>query len=533
MREERCFQTGVMIYLFFENNACKKERKRKIMIKSVLDYLENTAKLYGEKKAYIDESRAITFGELKADAQRIATGILEEAGIGTPVAVYMDKCVECIEGFLGVSYTGAFYVPIDISMPYARVKLIMDTLEAKIVLAKRCDELPEEIKEAYHVFYIEDLLEIQEINTKELEKRNRERIDQDPIYAIFTSGSTGVPKGVLVSQRSVINFTEWWCETFEFTEEEVFANQTPFYFDASVKDIYATLRCGATMYIVPKKLFSLPAQLVRFLNENKVNCIDWVPSVLCMIANFKTLEKVKPEYLKKVMFLGEVMPTKQFNIWRRALPDVKFANLYGPTEATGDCTYYKIEREFADDEPIPIGFACENTDVILLNEDDRMAEEGEIGEICVRGCSLALGYYNNQEKTDEAFRENPLQKSYRERIYHTGDLGKYNQYGEIIFLARKDSQVKHMGHRIELGEIETAISSMEQIERVCCIFDQASQKIIAVYKGEIEAKEMTEKLKDKLPRYMLPNIYDRVSDMPENLNGKIDRAALKDKYVNI
>lgn len=503
------------------------------MIKSVLDYLENTAKLYGEKEAYIDENRAITFGELKSDAQKIATGMLEEAGIGTPVAVYMDKCVECIEGFLGVSYTGAFYVPIDISMPYARVKLIMDTLEAKVVLSRRRDEIPEEVKEAYHVYYIEDLLQIKEINTGELARRNRARIDQDPIYALFTSGSTGVPKGVLVSQRSVINLTEWLCETLAFTDEEVFANQAPFYFDASVKDIYATLKSGATMYIVPKKLFSLPAKLVRFLNEKKITCIEWVPSVLCMIANFRTLEKVKPEYLKKVTFFGEVMPAKQLNVWRRALPDVEFVNLYGPTEATVDCTYYKVEREFADDEPIPIGYACDNTDVILLNENDRMVGEDEIGEICVRGCSLALGYYNDQEKTDQAFRENPLQKSYRERIYRTGDLGKYNQYGEIVFLARKDSQVKHMGHRIELGEIETAISSMEQIERVCCIFDQASQKIIAVYKGEIEAKEMTERLKNKLPRYMLPNIYDRVNDMPVNLNGKIDRAALKDKYVNI
>lgn len=503
------------------------------MIKSVLDYLENTAKLYGEKEAYIDENKSITFYELQVNTQKIATGLFQDVKIGMPVVVYMDKCVECIEGFLGVSYTGAFYVPIDIAMPYARVKLIMDTLKAKVVLARKSDMIPEEIKRTYQVFYIEDLLEIPAVDTEELARRKRTRIDMDPIYAIFTSGSTGVPKGVLVSQRSVINFTEWWCETFEFTEEEVFANQTPFYFDASVKDIYATLRCGATMYIVPRKLFSLPAQLVRFLNEKKINCIDWVPSVLCMIANFRTFEKVKPEYLKKVMFLGEVMPTKQFNIWRRALPDVKFANLYGPTEATGDCTYYKIEREFADDEPIPIGFACENTEVILLNENDCQVKRDEIGEICVRGCSLALGYYNNQEKTDEVFRENPLQKNYREKIYRTGDLGKYNQYGEIVFLSRKDSQVKHMGHRIELGEIEVAISSLEQVDRVCCLLDSVSQKIIAVYTGEIDAKEMTERLKDKLPRYMLPNIYEKIDEMPTNLNGKIDRTALQDQYVNI
>lgn len=502
------------------------------MIKSVLEYLEKTAEVYGDKPAYIDENREITFGELKQDALKVASGMIEEATIGTPVIVYMEKSVECIEGFLGVLYTGAFYVPIDTAMPYTRVKLILDTLNAKTVLTRKEDSIPEELKESCNVFYIEDLLQKQEIQTEILEKRQRQRIDTDPIYAIFTSGSTGVPKGVLVSQRSVINFTEWWCETFEFSDKEVFANQTPFYFDASVKDIYATLRCGATMYIVPKKLFSLPGQLVKFLNDNKINCIDWVPSVLCMIANFRTLEKVKPLYLKKVMFLGEVMPTKQFNIWRRALPEVRYANLYGPTEATGDCTYYKIEREFEDTEPIPIGFACDNTEVILLNERDEPVGEDEIGEICVRGCSLALGYFNNQEKTDEVFVQNPLQKNYRERIYRTGDLGRYNSYGEIIFMSRKDSQVKHMGHRIELGEIETALSSLNEINRACCIFDQKSQKIVAVYEGDIAAKEITGRLKDILPRYMLPNVYHKIEAMPVNLNGKIDRVALKQLYID-
>lgn len=502
------------------------------MIKSIVDYLENTAKVYPDKPGYIDENRTVTFGELREDARRIASGMMEDVGIGTPVVVYMEKSVECIEGFLGVVYTGAFYVPVDTAMPFARVKMILDTLDAKVVLSRRADTIPEEIRNEYKVFYIEDLIENGGIETAALEERARRRIDTDPVYAIFTSGSTGAPKGVLVSQRSVINFTEWWCETFEFTDEEVFANQTPFYFDASVKDIYATLRCGATMYIVPKKLFSLPAQLVKYLNDNRINCIDWVPSVLCMIANFRTLEKVKPLYLKKVMFLGEVMPTKQFNIWRRALPDVKYANLYGPTEATGDCTYYKIEREFADTEPIPIGYPCDNTDVILLNENNQLVQGEEAGEICVRGCSLAFGYYNNQEKTDEVFVRNPLQKNYCERIYRTGDLGRYNSYGEIVFMSRKDSQIKHMGHRIELGEIETAIGSFEEINRVCCIYDQESQKIVAIYEGEMDARELTERLKNHIPRYMLPNRYHRIENMPVNLNGKIDRVLLKSQYLD-
>lgn len=503
------------------------------MIKNVVDYLNATEERFGDKLAYSDENRSITFSELKEDSLRIATSLLSEVSTGVPVLIYMDKCVECIEAFLGVAYTCGFYVPIDIHMPFARVKLIIDTLGANILVTRKCDELPPEVTDNCKVYYVEDMIASDNaIDYDEIQKRQRRCIDTDPIYAIFTSGSTGVPKGVLISQRSVINFTEWWCETFDFSDEEIFANQTPFYFDASVKDIYATLRCGATMHIVPKKLFSLPKKLVQFLNDNKVNCIDWVPSVLCMIANFRTLEKEKPQYLKKIMFLGEVMPTKQYNMWKNALPDVKFANLYGPTEATGDCTYYKLERDFADDEPIPIGYACNNTEVILLDEkDNRITDSDIIGEICVRGCSLALGYYNNEEKTNEVFIKNPLQKAYSEKIYRTGDLGKYNSYGEIVFMSRKDSQIKHMGHRIELGEIETAISAIEGVSRVCCLYDNRSQRIVAIYEGTIDRKLIIDEVKKKVPVYMVPNVFHQVDSMPINLNGKIDRVLLKNEYI--
>lgn len=498
------------------------------MIKNIADYLEATAAKYGDKIGYCDETTEVTFSQFRDSSRKIAAGIADKVQIGSPVLVLMEKCVESLEAFLGVAYSGAFYVPIDIKMPYERIRLIVDTLSANILLTRRDDAVPEELRESLEVLYVEDLKEASYPDIDEIiAGRQRRSIETDPAYAIFTSGSTGVPKGVLVSHRSVINFTEWWCETFEFDEREVFANQTPFYFDASVKDIYATLRCGARMHIVPRKLFSLPKQLVHFLNEKKVTCIDWVPSALCMIVNFHTLEKEKPEFLRKVMFLGEVMPTKQFNMWRRELPDVKYANLYGPTEATGDCTYYKIEREFDDSEPIPIGFACNNTEVLLLDGDRLVTKPDEIGEICVRGCSLAHGYYRNPEKTKEVFVQNPLQTNYEERIYRTGDLAKRNEYGELIFLSRKDSQIKHMGHRIELGEVETAISALDGVDRVCCLYDNEKQHIIAIYQGNVSKEELIAHIKTRIPVYMLPNIWNKVDEMPINLNGKIDRVLLK------
>ena len=233
------------------------------MRKSVISYLESSAAKYPDKTAYVDEHDSLTFGALKEAALAIGAGLIPHVQIGDPVCVYMEKSVGCIESFLGTAYTGAFYVPIDFAMPEARIRLILDTLEARVILTKRGIEVPAGLCEGCTILCIEDLKEnVDPDSLAQIAVRQRKTIDTNPIYAIFTSGSTGVPKGVLVSHQSVINFTEWWCETFEFTEKEVFANQTPFYFDASVKDIYATLRCGATMYIVPQKLFSLPAKLV-------------------------------------------------------------------------------------------------------------------------------------------------------------------------------------------------------------------------------------------------------------------------------
>lgn len=502
------------------------------MITNVLEYLEKSATEFPNKVGYCDENESLTFDEMKLRSQAIGTKVSEYIGKGNPVAVYMEKSVAAISAFFGVAYAGAFYVPLDVDMPNQRVQLILETLETELVIVDQnnADKI-KMLNYSGKVIQYEELVSTK-INMEKIQKIRRMMIDSDPLYAIFTSGSTGVPKGVVTSQRSAVNFTEWYCNAFEFTDKEIFGNQTPFYFDASVKDIYATLRCAATMYIIPKKLFSFPVQLIEYLNKYKINCIDWVPSALCLIVNFKTFEKIKPLYLKKVMFLGEVMPTKQFNMWRRALPDIKYANLYGPTEATGDCTYYKVERELADNEPIPIGYACENSEVLILNEKNELVQTGEIGEICVRGVSLALGYFNNQEKTDSVFVENPLQKHYRELIYRTGDLGKYNEYGEIIYAARKDFQIKHMGHRIELGEIEVALTAVPEVHQACCLYDTNKNKIVAIYSGDITREKIINQIKQAVPKYMIPNIFHQVEILPINMNGKIDRVKLKEDYIS-
>jgi non-ribosomal peptide synthetase component F len=287
------------------------------------------------------------------------------------------------------------------------------------------------------------------------------------------------------------------------------------------------------MYLIPKSAFLFQANLIEFLNNNKIDSILWSAAAIALVANSNTFETNKPKYLSKVMFSGEVMHNKVLNYWRKSLPETLFVNLYGPTEITSVCTYYKIEKPFADDEVLPIGISFKNTEILLLNSENRAVSGNEIGEICVRGCCLALGYYNNPEKTSEAFCQNPLNPHYPEAIYRTGDLARYNENGQIMFLSRKDNQVKHMGQRVELGEIEILINSLEKIDASFCFYDHDKQKIVTIFQGkEADNKYILIEIKDRIPKYMFPNIIIKLDELPYNLNGKIDRTLLKENYKN-
>lgn len=502
------------------------------MIRNVLEYLEETAKRLPEKIAFAGKEESFSFQSLLELSQRIGSQLLSYGKRNEPIAVMMEKTPVAVAAFLGCIYSGNFYTPIDSTMPKERMLSILHTLRPQVLLI---DEKSRKI--ADNLGYDGEMLLFEEIAASAIDMEGLRRIretaiDADPLYALFTSGSTGVPKGVVIAQHAVINLTEWYTEAFAITETEIIGNQAPFYFDSSVKDIYAVLKTGATMEIIPKQLFSFPIKLLEYVEERAITYIDWVPSAYVITANTGALEKIVPKALKKLIFCGEVMPARQYNMWREKYPQALFANIYGPTEATVDCAYYIIDREFADDEPLPIGRHCRNTDLLII-KDNRLAQTDEAGELCIRGRCLAPGYYNNWEKTEEAFIQNPLNPHYPEKIYKTGDLAKYNAHGEIIFLARKDHQIKHLGHRIELGEIETAVSSIDLIESSACIYDEKAQKIVLLYCGAAATQAyILKRLRDKIPKYMFPNIMFALEEMPYSLNGKIDRQRLKEYYEN-
>lgn len=489
----------------------------------VLDYLDRIVGKCPDKTAFANEKEELSFQRVYEDTRAIGT-FLHKAGCkNEPVLVFMNKHPKTIVAFFGVIEGGCYYVPIDEQMPAARIRLIMDNVKARYMIcdAATAKKAQQFVQDEQIVLY-DDIVKTP-ADDKALEWIRAQAIDTDPIYIVFTSGSTGVPKGVAACHRSVIDYIEQLSDVLEFDENTVFGNQTPLYFDACLKELYPTLKFGATTYLIPKGLFSFPVRLVEFMNEKRINTICWVVSALTMISGFGTFDTVIPKYLRCIAFGSEVFPVKQFNLWKEVLPEAKFTNLYGPTEGTGMCCYYKAERKFQEGESIPIGRPFKNTRILLLDESGK---EANPGEICIQGTSVTLGYYNNPEKTKEAFVQNPLQSFYPEIIYKTGDIARRDEDGNLVFVSRKDYQIKHMGHRIELGEIEASVNTLDGIKICACVYDKPNEKIVLFYVGEAEAKDIISGLKDKLPRYMFPNEMIKLDKMLFTANGKIDRKAL-------
>ncbi len=501
-----------------------------MMQNNVLEYLENIVGKAPNKIAYADVNTGATFRDVFDKSRAIGTFLNRQGYYKEPVVVFMGKTPSAIITFYGVIYSGCYYVPIDEEMPRHRIELIFQSLNPKAVI---CDidtiNTIEEFDYKGKAYLYDDISKTTTDEQILADIRDRQ-IDTDPIYIVFTSGSTGIPKGVVACHRSVIDYIENLSDVLRISEDTVFGNQTPLYVDACLKELYPTLKYGATTYLIPKSLFMFPLKLVEFLVDRKINTVCWVVSALTMISAFGTFDKAVPEQLHTIAFGSEVFPIKQFKLWRKYLPDARFINLYGPTECTGMSCYYEVDRDFELDQAIPIGRPFKNTDIILLDNEDKRVSQSETGEICIRGTSLTLGYYKNFEKTKEVFVQNPLNTSYPELIYRTGDLGKYNEQGELVFVSRKDNQIKHMGHRIELGEIEVVANMQPEVKSVCCIFDEIKKKIILYYVGNITKAEMATFLKQKLPRYMVPNMIENLDSMPLTPNGKINRVLLKESY---
>ncbi len=509
------------------------------MYKSILDYFEETVTENQEKKALIHKDESCTFNQLLCSGKKLGTYLTSvlQGNKFSPIVVLLPKSIDAVIANIGIMYSSHVFNNLDVKTPVQRLENIIKLMKPIAVITNsKYSKLLD--WDQYQVKMIEiDALKFDRmlVDDEVLDRNRSILIDTDPFCIINTSGSTGTPKGVVLNYRSFFDFMSWAVETFHLCGDEIIGALSPIVFDIYTFELCLMMMKGATIVLLDSSLAVFPAKLLEELQQRKINFLFWVPTIMVNIANMNLIEKLPLPDVRTVWFAGEVFPTKQFNYWKKHLPQAVFANLYGPIEITLDCIYYIVDREFDDDEPLPIGIPCNNTDILLLSDEDTLCSVDEEGEICVRGTSLAMGYYNNPDKTREVFVQNPLNQSYPELIYRTGDIASYGKDGLIHFKGRKDSLIKHQGYRIELGEIEHEIvNNLKLVSNCCVVYDNKNKCIVLFYEGNgVTEVGIRKALGTSFPRYMIPTVYYEMDELPRNTNGKIDRLKLSEMVTKI
>lgn len=504
------------------------------MIKTLCDYLDQNIESYFNHIALVDDSikegqRVYYYEDLYQNSYFIANNILSWGVKKRPIVIVMPSCAKTVCLMYGIVRAGSHY---SIFMPdtsLTRLDNVLEELNPAMVVS---DLVLQPLKDKYtNVKFVnsnylfarkEDFNNIKPI----VDKNYRNIIDLDPMYILYTSGSTGKAKGVVLPHRGPLDFVNWYTDEFNLTDKDILLSQCQLCFDASISDVLTFVKAKATLHFVSSTLWLSPLKVIDYLKKQKITVFNSVPTILNFLAKTNAIDNQDLPNLRLVTFIGEKMSYSVANHWICAFNHIRLSNIYGPTEISNVCLFYDVHLDFSkNDSSVPAGFPCNNMNVFLLDDDKKiiLREDTHIkGEICVRGSGLALGYFDNHEKTNAVFIQNPLHDHYLDRCYKTGDIGYYDETGAIVMLGRRDFQVKIAGHRVELGEIETKAESVSGISRAICYF--IDNKLYLVYAGWID--NVKDQLKGKLETYMMPNIIIKVNNMPINQNSKIDRHKL-------
>jgi acyl-CoA synthetase (AMP-forming)/AMP-acid ligase II len=336
-----------------------------------------------------------------------------------------------------------------------------------------------------------------------------------------------------------MTFVEWAAANAGLEARDRLSSHAPLHFDLSVFDLYAAFRVGARVSLVPDQVGLFPVELTRWIRDERISVWYSVPSALIRLLLRGKLSETELPDLRTVIFAGEVFPVKYLRRTMESLPLAEFLNWYGPTE-TNVCTYYRVPRPLDPSRTnLPIGRACENTEVIAFNAHGRPIAPGEEGELYVRGPTVMLGYWGLPERTGEQLVDNPLQPAYRDVMYRTGDIVRLEESGDYTFVGRRDHMVKSRGYRIELGEIEAALYQHESVLEAAVLAlpdDEIGARLVAiVVAGEnrtVEPSDLRGFCAARLPRYMVPEQYVTRTTLPRTSTGKTDRAALMSEFTS-
>ena len=502
------------------------------MLTLIQQYFGNSAVRFPEKPAVGCKDELISYGELDGLSNAIARR-LKEARVrrGSFVPFFMKKGIGSIKSILSVLKADCAYVPLDAASPAQRLKEILASTSAQIVIVDRESE-------ARFREFCGDVPGLVLINIDDDPGLSREPIEYqnlsiDVAYVLFTSGSTGKPKGVMISHQMIIDYIDWCVETYGLTQHDVIANHAPLYFDNSTFDLYTAFNIGATLHLVHDELNLILTKMIPWLVRREVSVMFCVPSVMTILLKSGRLGAGGLPKLRHVIAAGEVLSAAVVRSWMQLFPHIQFTNMYGPTEITVDCTFHVVaDVPGPDVDSIPIGKARRNMEVFVLLEDGTLSKEsGAAGEIVVRGKSVAYGYLNDSERTRAAFIQNPRHQLFHDPLYRTGDLARIADDGSFLFIGRRDQQIKYMGNRIELGEIEAALIRTEIVTDVVVVFndspvveDKCIGALVCLAPGTSKEQVMA-RVQRELPGYMVPRKLVVVEELPRTPNGKADRGA--------
>jgi amino acid adenylation domain-containing protein len=522
--------------------------------------LENSAKRYPDKEAVFYKDSSITYRELDLASNQLGWA-LRNVGIekGDRVGICLNKSIEEIVAIYGILKAGAAYVPIDPASPPQRIAYFIENCQSKALVttkkiaAKLHQEFSEQIATSFQCIILmdEDLTEhngsfyqakvtvwqqVLQSPTSPLPLNGL--IDSDLAHIMYTSGSTGNPKGVMLTHRSILNFASCFYHCLEVQPSDRISHQLPIYFAASVVDIFTSIQAGAAIVVVPPELSVFPIDLADFIETQQITIWFSVPSLLTQLVLRGNLQQRSFQHLKQILFAGEPFPIQYLRQLMQLIPQVEYCNIYGSAE-TGARTYYQFKSLDPDLDSVPIGQACANTELFILNDEQQIAAPGEVGELYARGSSVMKGYWGMPEKTQGVLVPYAIYPPLGEEIvFRTGDLVRQEADGNYIYVGRRDHLIKSRGYRIELEEIEKAIQTHPDVEEVAVIAIPDEQignrlKAIAVLKhgGCLQQSDLQSFCAQTIPNYMIPESIEFRSQLPKTSTGKIDRVALRQKEL--
>ncbi|MEL6865832.1 MAG: amino acid adenylation domain-containing protein, partial [Bacteroidota bacterium] len=493
---------------------------------NILNVFAQQVKQSPKAPAITFKEKTLTYEELDRQSNQVAHYLQPlKVQKGEIIAICLDRSLEMLIGLLGILKAGAAYTPIDPEYPAERKAYMLADTAARFLLCDTAQEKP--------LTATLDLTSITLINLEDptLQAAKAQAIEldtspTDPAYVIYTSGSTGRPKGVINQHAALYNRLQWAQDYYQLDKEDVIAQKTTFCFDVSVWELFWPIMVGARIVFAEPEGHKDPNYLKALIEKEKITTIHFVPSMLNAFLLDKAA-KTCPS-LKRVICSGEALRKTTVEQFKRNFPQTKLYNLYGPTEAAIDVSYWAIPPAVESLDTIPIGEPLANTQLQVLDQQDRLVPIGVVGELCIGGVQVARGYLNKPELTHDRFVSDPFQAD--QLLYRTGDLVKRRADGLLEYLGRKDHQVKIRGLRIELGEIEENLNQYEPVsEAVVSVHEdeRGNLRLVAYVVAQDFDRQAAEAFMHRhLPTYMVPRIWVQMAAIPLNKNGKADRKAL-------